>query len=105
MAGNFDPIYVQENIAVNTSATELVPTGGASSNRTHLVIYNKGDETIYYGPTNGVTAVGVAQGNPLYKDQFAVLPLDSNLTVYAITASGSSTVLIEELTCVDSENF
>lgn len=101
----FDPVFTQENINVGTSATELAPSGGAADARTHVLIENKGPETVYYGPDNSVTAAGANQGSILDPRQIAVLPLDSNLTVFAITASGTATVLIQELTCVDVENF
>lgn len=105
MPGLFDDIYIQENITVTTTATELVPTGGANSNRGILRIYNKGDETIYFGPDNTVTSSGASQGEPLFKDQWIALPFNNNLTVFGITASGTATVLIQEISCEDVENF
>jgi hypothetical protein len=101
MAGIVDDLYIQANKDVSTTAVELVVASSPDPDRTIVRIYNKGDETIYIGPENTVTASGVNQGEPLFKDQWIAFSLHPNLTVWGITASGTSTVLIQELTNAD----
>ena len=97
MAGLVDDLYIQANKDVSTTAVELVVGSSPDPDRMVVRIYNKGDETIYIGPENTVTASGTNQGEPLFKDQWIAFGLHPNLTVYGITESGTSTVLIQEL--------
>lgn len=97
MAGVVDDLFIQANVAVSTTAVELVVSGSPDQDRNIVRIYNKGDETVYIGPESSVTSSGTNQGEPLYKDQWIAFCLDPSLTVYGITDSGSSTVLIQEL--------
>lgn len=97
MAGLVDDLYIQANISVGTTATELVVGSSPDPDRMVVRIYNKGDETVYIGPENTVTASGANQGEPVFKDQWILFCLHPNLTVFGITESGSSTVLVQEL--------
>jgi hypothetical protein len=79
--------------SVNVTTTEVEAKVGASrlANREAITITNRGNTTIYYGPT-GVTST---TGDALYKDQTVALPL-GGLGIFLITASGSSTAIVQE---------
>lgn len=89
-----DDVYVQAVKTVSTSAVQLVVASSPNIDREVVRIYNKGNQTIYLGPTSGVTS---ANGEPLFKDQWIEYPFGPNLTIYGITASSSSDVVIAEM--------
>ena len=85
-------VYLSGPQTVTTSEVEAKVGGSREVNRQTLSIYNDGSSTIYFGPT-GVTS---STGEPLLKKQRVEIPV-SDIGVYMITASGSSTVIIQEL--------
>jgi len=94
---SIDDVFLQSNLNVSTTAVELKVGASPDESRQVLRIYNKGDETIYLGPENTVTSSGANQGEPLFKDQWIQFTIPPFLTVYAITDSGTSTVLVQEI--------
>lgn len=79
----------------NVSTTEsLASVGGSNlSNRKTLVIFNRGGQTIYYGPSGVTDLTGIA----IEKDELISLPFGEAINVYLITKTGTSTVTIQEL--------
>lgn len=84
---------IQGAISVTTSATALRVGGSNLTNRKTLTAYNNGSSTIYWGYDNTVTT---SSGTPLEKNQFASWEVGDNVTLYAITSSGSQNVRITE---------
>jgi hypothetical protein len=82
---------------VNTTAALLVtvPLGG----RTRFLLQNKGDEVVYLGFQSGVTADDntTTGGFELSCGDFMSLEIADCLELYAIVATGTSTVKIMEL--------
>lgn len=85
--------YLTAALSVSTTAVEAKVSTTPLASRQELIIFNQGNQTVYYGPS-GVTSTS---GIPLFKNQFVSLPLGPNNSVFLITASGSSTVIVQEL--------
>lgn len=79
----------------NITATESLASVGGSNlaNRKTLVIFNRGGQTVYYGPSGVTDLTGIA----IEKDELISLPFGDNINVYLITKTGTSTVTIQEL--------
>lgn len=94
-----DDLYIQTNVSVGTTAVELKVGASRNPDGTVVRIYNKGDETVFIGPSSSVNATpgDANQGEPLYKDQWVQYHLFFQVPIYGITASGTSTVLVAEL--------
>ena len=90
-------VFIQTNLSVSTTAVEIKVGSTPDEARQVLRVYNKGPETIYLGPENTVTASGANQGEPLFKDQWIEFTIPPFLTLYGITASGTSTALVQEI--------
>jgi len=76
-----------------TTVQSLASVGVSNlANRKGLVIYNKGAQSIYYGPT-GVTA---ATGIPVLKDEIVVLGYGQNINVYVLTSTSTADVIYQE---------
>ncbi|RLG45237.1 MAG: hypothetical protein DRN81_02335 [Thermoproteota archaeon] len=83
---NYD-IFLQDNIAVGTTAVALT-AGGAIDGVQFVKVYNKVPNIIYVGPT-GVPDTGAAQGEPLKKRQWTIFAVRGK-RVYGICASGDT---------------
>jgi hypothetical protein len=92
-----EDVAVQATITVTTTATELIVGGSPESERELVRVYNNGTQKIYIGFDNTVTAAGANQGEPLFKNQWIEYPFGPDLTLYAVTASGTADVTISEL--------
>jgi hypothetical protein len=94
--GVFDDIlnnsYVGASGTITTSASEAKVGGSALSGRQALIIFNKGNSTVYYGPS-GVTA---NTGIPIIRDQTLFLAVGDKVSVFLVTANGTATVIIQE---------
>jgi hypothetical protein len=84
--------YVSGPVSVTTSEIEAKVGGSRLAGREALTITNKGTAKVYYGPT-GVTST---TGDVLEKDQFVSLPM-GDIGVFVITASGTATVIVQEM--------
>jgi len=85
--------YTSGDKTVNTTQVEAKIGSASLINRELLYIENRGDDTVYYGPT-GVTP---ATGARLYKDQFAFIPAGQGVAVFLICDTGeSATVIVQE---------
>lgn len=82
-------------VAVTTTAIELKVGGTRNPLRQSILLQNDGSATIYLGPAT-VTSSGANKGHPLLKDQAMSFPI-GNVAYFAITASGSSNVIVTEL--------
>lgn len=85
--------YVAASITVGTS--QVLAAVGVSNltSRQELLIYNKSNTTIYFGPTGVTTATGI----PIEPTGVLNLPFGQNINVYLISATPSLTVIIQEL--------
>lgn len=91
-----DTSLTSKVVAVSTSAVELFTGGSRSPVRQALFVYNDGSSPVYLGPAT-VTASGATKGIPLVKGQAASFPI-GNVAIFAIAASGSVDVIVQELT-------
>jgi hypothetical protein len=95
--GNFDDVdnraYITGTLSISTSQTELKVGGSRLDGRQTLIIQNTGSSTIYIGPTGVTTSTGI----PLGKGQFLSMPIGDGIAIYALTASGTNTVVVQEI--------
>lgn len=95
-SGEFDDtnsdIFVQEEITIGTTQVEALTTGTDIAEREIVRIYNKGNQTVYFGPT-GVTSTS---GEPLRKNQWIEIAI-RNQSVFLITDSGTADVIVTDL--------
>lgn len=84
--------YASGAVSVTTSQIEAKVGANRLSNREALTITNKGNAIVYYGPSG----VSSTSGDLLYKDQSVSLPI-GDLGVFLITASGTATVIVQEM--------
>lgn len=86
--------YIAGSISVGTTAVEAKVGATRSESREVVRIYNNSNTTIYFGPSD-VTA---STGEPIFKNQWINIPVNVNLSVYLITASGTaSDIRIQEI--------
>jgi type V secretory pathway adhesin AidA len=81
------------NKTITTSQTILAVSTSNNEARQFVRIFNKGTNKIYIG----VSGVTTTNGEPLEKNQNITIAITSSLSLYAITASGTSDVIIWEL--------
>jgi len=84
--------YLSGSISITTTQIEAKVGASALALRQAITITNTGAQTIYYGPT-GLTA---ATGKPLFKNQDVAIPVGPSIQVFILTASGTSTAIIQE---------
>jgi hypothetical protein len=96
-SGQFDDVdnssYVAGSATITTSASELKVGASRLTARQTLMVQNTGSNTIYIGPSGVTTLTGI----PLMKNQFISMPVGDSIAVFAITASSTSTVVIQEV--------
>lgn len=91
---NYDEL-TQASISVGTSQTELFTGGSRNARRQVIRVYNDGSNDCFIGPS-GVTASGSTKGEKLVKGGSITYTL-GDVALYAITASGTTTLIITEL--------
>src|SRR4051812_22777756 len=84
--------YVSGAVSVTTTQIEAKVGGARLAGREALTITNKSSTPVYFGPT-GVTSTS---GDYLKKDQSVSMPV-GDMGVFLIVASGSATVIVQEL--------
>lgn len=86
--------YAAGTISVSTTQVEAKVGASRSPTRETLRIYNNSNVTIYFGPS-GVTSL---IGEPIFKNQWVNIPVNGNLAVFLITATGTAAdVRIQEI--------
>lgn len=86
-------LFNQEVISVGTTQVEAITASLVNrEDRQILHLFNKGNQTIYYGPT-GVTSTS---GIPLLKDEWVEIYI-SSIPVFLITSTSTANVIITEL--------
>jgi hypothetical protein len=96
-SGQFDDVenstYLSTSLSITTSQSELKVGVSKLVARQSLLVYNNGNQTIYIGPSGVTSSTGI----PLTKNGFLTLPLGDSVSVYAVTSSGSATVVVQEI--------
>lgn len=92
-----EDVAVQGSVSVTTTATEVVVSGSPEEDRELIRIYNDGPNVCYIGFNSSVTASGSNKGERLARRQWIEFPFGPDLTVFAITESGSTTLIVSEL--------
>lgn len=87
-----EDVLLQAAMTVTTSQIELKVGGSPAPGREVVRVYNKGDQTIYVGPS-GVTHT---TGEPVFPDCPFEMPI-GNKSLFAITESGSASVIVWEI--------
>jgi hypothetical protein len=86
---------LQTSLSVSGTAVEIRVGGTRLVGRQFVAIYNDSNVVVFTGPSASVSASGANKGLPLYRDQERVIPIGDR-AVYAITAGGSATLLVQE---------
>lgn len=86
MSGTWNGLQNQVAVSVTNAATKLITTDGIPGKPWKAVIITPTDGDIYYGGP-GVTA---ANGQPLFANQTAVLPIQRDGSLYAIRAASAN---------------
>lgn len=84
---------VYSSLTVGTSAVELKVGGSVVSDRIAITMQSN-DNNVYWGYSNAVTTT---TGTRIFKDQFILLPVGPNVSVWLIADGSSKTVRIAEL--------
>jgi hypothetical protein len=90
-----DVSYTNTKITVTTTAVEAKVGATRNPSRQLMILYNKGNGVVYYGPT-GVTASGPNEGLQLAANQEVSIPI-GDVAIFLIRANGSSDVIVQEL--------
>jgi hypothetical protein len=85
--------YVAANKTITTSQSLLAAGSVNLSNRETIIIFNKGTANIFIGPT-GVT---INNGLKIVPNQMMTLNAGEQIQIYAITDTGSASVVVQEL--------
>ena len=84
--------YLSGSISITITQVEAKVGASALTLRQAITITNVGNNTVYYGPT-GLTA---STGKPLFKNQDVAIPVGPGIQIFLLTASGTSTAIIQE---------
>ena len=92
-----EDVAEQGSVTVSTTPVELTVNGSPEIERELIRIYNDGPQVCFIGYTSSVSSSGTNKGERLARRQWIEFPFGPDLTVYAVTASGSTTLIISEL--------
>ena len=96
-SGDRDDVVERSLVAATVTATTTPTEAKVGATRLvarqTLTIQNKGSQAIYYGPSGSTPTNG---GIIVFKDQTVFLPY-GDLPVFIYTASGTATVVIQEV--------
>lgn len=84
---------VHGTVSVSTTAIAIRVGGSNLTERKNMMFYNDGNNTIYWGYSNTVTTTN---GMPLMKGQSCSGDWGAGVTIFAIAASGTHTVRVNE---------
>lgn len=85
--------YLATNKTISTSQTQAKVSTNNLSGRKTLIIYNTGANEVYFGPS-GVT---ISTGIKIFPNQMMSLNAGESINIFLITASSTSTVVIQEM--------
>jgi hypothetical protein len=92
-----DTSLLHAAISVGTNAVNLYAGGSGLTNRRNISVRNWGNRTIYIGDGTGTNTVTISTGFPLKAGESITLPVSENLTVKAITDTGTVDTRILEV--------
>lgn len=85
--------YITGTVTATTSQIELKVGGSPLVGRELLIIHNNGSKDIWIGPSGVTTSNGI----PVEDGETITISVGQNLSVYAITSSGTASVVVQEL--------
>lgn len=98
--GNSDIVnstYESGVVSVSAGSATKACVGATNlPNRKRLIVFNRGNKTVYYGPSY-VTSNGATQGIPIEQSEFLVLDVGDNVDIYLITDTGTSDLIVQEM--------
>jgi len=83
-------------VTVGNSPTEIKAGASRVPDRQAIMIYNDGNQTIFYAPNPSVATSGSNKGYPLYKYQFIIFPV-GNYPWYYICGSSNTSIIVSEI--------
>jgi hypothetical protein len=96
-SGQFDDVnnsnYLAASISVTTTQAEAKVGASKLNGRQLVIIENLGNPDIYYGPSGVTTSTGVK----LVKNAVIALPIGDSVGIFLITASGTATATVQEI--------
>lgn len=84
---------VSGSVSVSTTQIEAKVGGSPLANRSRITIENKGNPDIFLGPTGVTSTTGIK----LVKNQTRDMEIGPSISIFMITASGTATVIVQEL--------
>lgn len=91
---NFANISFITTTKVVTTTPILLAVGGSNlPNRKSVVVHVRGPADIYYGDNS---VIDETNGIPIIKDSTATFLIGENISIYVVTKSGSSNLIIQE---------
>jgi hypothetical protein len=85
--------YIAVSLNVTTTQVHLKVGATQLIGRETLIVYNRGSQAIYVGPSGVTTTTGIR----LTSNQMLTLNVGEGISVFAVTNSGSADVTIQEL--------
>lgn len=84
--------FVTANKTATTTELLVNVSGTNLANRKSVVVYNRGAQDIYYGPTGVDDTTGVV----ISKDELVAFEVGDSINLYIVTKTGTATVTIQE---------
>lgn len=88
--------YLSVALSVSTTATEAKVGGSPLQGRQELLLFNDSSTIVYFGPPT-VTSSGSNKGITLEPGEFLQIPIRETVSLYCITASGTATLIVQEI--------
>lgn len=88
-----ESLFIATTVTVTTTPQEVKVGANRNDLRQNIVLYNLGNQTIWYGPSGATVSNG---GIPLAKGGPYVLPY-GDLAVFVFTQTGTSSLVIHEV--------
>ena len=85
--------YVTGIVTVGVSQIEAKSGAQALNGRNVILIQNKSNNTVYFGPTGVTTTTGI----PIRKNQFVSLTVSDNISIFLIAAEAGNDVIVQEI--------
>ena len=86
-------VYLSGTVTVTVSGVEAKVGSTSEENRQFVRIYNKGNQTVYFGPSG----LNFDDMEPLFKKQSVEIAATNLIEVFLKTETGTSDVIVQEI--------
>ena len=96
-SGEFNDVvndaYLAISLSISTTPVLLKVGSTNLVGREIIIIENKSGSKVYIGPSGVTSSTGIV----LDTNQFITFPAGDNINMYAVTQSGTSTIVVQEM--------